>query len=58
MDEGEPPTRAYFRDLWYAAVSVIEMCVKDDRTGMATGIGEHSFSYPNGMDPSGQFPLG
>ena len=56
MDSGQPPTRASYRDLWYAAVAVIEMCVKDNKSGWTTGLGEQPFFYPNEMDLGWRHP--
>ena len=35
-----PATRAEYRDLWYAAVAIVEMCVSQRRAGIATDLGE------------------
>ena len=40
MLQGLPPTRAEYRSLWYAAIAVIEMCVRHGRSGIATELGE------------------
>lgn len=40
MVQDLPPTRAEYRSLWYAAVAIIEMCVRQGRSGIATELGE------------------
>ena len=52
MDNGHPPTRVSYRDLWYAAVGVVEMCARDDKGGRAIGLGKHPFSDSNVMNLS------
>ena len=43
MEIGQPPTRASYKDLWHAAVGVLEICVKNGEAGRMTGLGEQPF---------------